>query len=370
MKKIYTSRHKHGSWFLFLLVLLIASPGYGQESICGPIVEDFTATGGSTAGFTGSFVYGTDGTRHFLVHDRVLASGIYTITTPTYQLANNAVSIGFGFRVDGTQKVSRISAKLMFVSTLNNELVTIQLEQIIPTFPTNTDFADICRTLSLSELPGFPTGGKYRFQFDLVSNSGAGLPGETMTFTNFRTNGTLSQIPLPVNFMGITAKRVNNATLVSWKVAGEENVVRYDVEKSSEGRHFTVIGSIQKTGRDDYSFTDVNSTGTVYYRVKNVDADGQFKYSTIVKLVNGKSELVLKAFPQPAPDQITVQHPQVGNGSSISITAMDGRTIRTVVPASGSIQTRLRLDGLAKGLYLLRFTDSEGTVQIIKLVKQ
>lgn len=371
MKKIYTFLK---SKTLSLLVASFCFTGYAATaqipSICGGVAQNFDMTSGSTGGFTGDFRLGSDGTDGYLVKDRVLAGGVYTTTSPTYQSPAGATFIGYGFTLDGTEKVARAELKLMYISTLNGEMTTVFLGQFVPAYNPGAPTADFCRAVALTDLPGFPSGGLYRLRIELTPNTGMGATGQTITLDDFRTTGTLSLTPLPVNFIGFEAKKISNQVQITWKVAGEENVSHYEVERSEDGRRFTRISSVSSAGKDTYTFTDASNLSTVYYRVKNVDNDGKFKYSTVARLANGRSHIVLKAFPQPVQSQLTIQHPGIEGRALISISSADGRVLRTQVPASGSMQTAVDMSSLQAGMYMIRFDAGDGNVETLKVLKK
>lgn len=369
MKKLYTIV-KRNAFFSFLLLVLFANTASAQ--ICGNIQEDFNTTGGSTAGFTGDFSHFQPGADGYLRKDRVIASAIYSITTPTYKLANTADFLGYGFELDGSERVARVEVAVTYISTLNGEMTTVFLTQFVPTYNTSMSpaIATVCRVVSLSDLPGFPTGGQYRFRFELTPNTGNGQIGQNISFDDFRTNGTLSQSPLPVTFIGFSARKTTGGTELTWKVGGEENVNRYEVERSTDGRKFTLVTSIPSGKRDTYSYTDPTAASTVYYRIKNVDNDGKYKYSSVARIVNGKLEIVLKAFPQPAINNLTVQHPVIKRNGLITVTAADGRIVKTIRPSVGSMQTGVDMSLFQKGMYMVRFDDGEGNAETMKIVKQ
>ena len=372
MKKFYTA-YKSLAFSLLLATSLSTATAFAQtQQPCGDIVQNFNNTGGTTAGFTGSFGFAMNGSDGYLQKDRVIASGIYSITTPTYRQANNSTTVGYGFELDGTQRVARVEIAVVYISTLNNELTTVFIDQFVPNYNTAVSpaVATICRTVSISELPGFPQGGQYRLRFELTPNAGNGQVGQNIIFDDFRTNGSFSAAPLPVTFIGFEAKRVGSNVQLLWKVAGEENVARYEVERSIDGRNFTVIGSVGTSKSDNYSYTDPTSASTVYYRVRNVDTDGKFKYTNVARLVNGKASLVLKAFPTPVVNQLTVQHPAINRNTLINVSTADGRIIRSVRPTAGSMQTFIDMSNLQKGLYMVRFDDGDGNVETMKIIKQ
>ncbi len=368
MKKFYTLLK---STALFTFLLGFSTSSFSQQSVCGPVVEDFQNTSGSTAGFTGSFALGSSGQRSFLIRRNAIASAIYSITTPTYTLPANATSIGYGFVLDGSEQVDTVAVSIFYRHTVSGQVEEFTLGQFAPIYSQNGQSAEVCFAVSTSNLPGFPAGGSYRFRFEITPNTGSGQANQSVTFDDFRTNGTMSQAPLPVTFLGFEARRVNASVQLSWKVAGEENVARYEVERSSDGRSFQTIASFAPHGKDAYTHTDAaTASGTVYYRVKNVDTDGKYKYSTIVRYANGRSDVVLKAFPQPVLNHLTLQHPTISGRALVSLSTADGRVVHSVVPATGSMQTFVNMSSLGKGLYLLRFDGGEGNIQILKILKQ
>ena len=372
MKKFYTA-FKSYSFSLIFATSLLTTTAFGQsQQTCGDIVQNFDNTGGTTAGYTGNFTLAMNGSDGYLQKDRVIASAIYSITTPTFRQANNSTTIGYGFELGGTERVARVEVAIVYISTLNNELTTIFLGQFVPSYNTTVSpaVAMICRTVGTAELPGFPQGGQYRLRFELTPNTGGGQVGQNVTFDDFRTNGSFSAAPLPVTFVGFDARRMGGNVQLTWKVAGEENVARYEVERSTDGRNFTVIGSVATSKHDTYTFSDPNTASTVYYRVRNVDTDGKFKYTNVARLVNGKASLVLKAFPQPVVNQLTIQHPAISSNTLINVSAADGRIIRSIRPTTGSLQTFVDMSNLQKGLYMVRFDDGEGNVETMKIIKQ
>lgn len=158
---------------------------------------------------------------------------------------------------------------------------------------------------------------------------------------------------------------------LTWTVAEQDNVNRYEVERSSNGTTFNKIGQVKASDVSVYTYTDLQpAQGTVYYRIKNMDNDGKFKYSTVVSLRNGASSIVLKAFPLPARNSVTVQHNTAAAQAQIRISNQDGRLLKVVRPAVGTMQTVVDLSAYAPGLYILSFDNGNGAVETIKLVKQ
>jgi hypothetical protein len=381
MKKIYAFLNAYAFFGLFSFSVLAGNVAIGQgpsTSTCPhPIAQNFNPPSnppGSTAGFTGNFIYGsvtTGGTTNgYLEHDRVVAGSSYTLTSPTYKLPNNATFIALGFFLDGTETVGTIEVRISYYSSESNNIETHRWAAFTPAYSGGSVSYQFCDQIFTGSLPGFLPGGSYRIQIDFTPVTGAGNIGQTITVDNFATNGATAAAPLPVTFTGFEAKKVANNVILNWKVAGEENVSRYDVERSYDGRNFETISSVTKTGQDSYTYTDANSNSTAYYRIKNVDNDNKFKYSTIIRIVNGRSDIVLRAFPQPVQSQLTLQHPTVSGRTLLSISTADGRVVRSLTLADGSMQTTVDLSGLQAGMYMLRYDGGDGNIQTLKVVKQ
>lgn len=78
---------------------------------------------------------------------------------------------------------------------------------------------------------------------------------------------------------------------------------------------------------------------------------------------------VMQAYPNPATDQVSIQHVSSPERAVIFLVSTDGRVLqqRTVMP--NSHQTQLNIGMLNKGIYILKYDDSKGDVRMLQLVK-
>jgi hypothetical protein len=129
--------------------------------------------------------------------------------------------------------------------------------------------------------------------------------------------------PLPVKFVGFTLTRKSNDILIQWSTLLEINANVYEVERSLDGNNWSAIAYFSAVGNtsatNNYSFTDKNvSAKVVYYRVKEVEADGKAVYTTIKSLksettatpeikIAGISNKVLLQFPQEIKGNLAVR---------------------------------------------------------------
>lgn len=125
---------------------------------------------------------------------------------------------------------------------------------------------------------------------------------------------------VPVLWLNVSGTLNNNKqAILSFKV-NETDVTNYEIEKSNDGRIFNTITSINSkgNGENSYQFTDaVTVEGTKYYRIKQVDIDGSFSYSTIIKLSN-KSKSKLTVYGNPTKNTVTIGGATVGTTAILS----------------------------------------------------
>lgn len=123
---------------------------------------------------------------------------------------------------------------------------------------------------------------------DAVTNTGG--TGTVLFSTGF-TNTSFSQFSigvnsaiLPVKLLLFNGENVNNEkTLLQWKVAEEINLSQYEIERSVDGINFNKIGKRSDVGKLQYEYYDAQpNSGVNYYRIKAIDRDGKYQYSSII----------------------------------------------------------------------------------------
>jgi hypothetical protein len=92
---------------------------------------------------------------------------------------------------------------------------------------------------------------------------------------------------LPVEFLDVNAKVDNDHVNVSWSTASETNNNYFTVERSADGINFEPLGNVKGAGNSNtvllYGYIDDNPVkGVSYYRIKQTDFNGNFKYSKTV----------------------------------------------------------------------------------------
>lgn len=168
---------------------------------------------------------------------------------------------------------------------------------------------------------------------------------------------------LPLTLISFTAKKIGQGKVrLDWVSEEEVNTSHFVIERSTDGVLFEATGSVSATGGGAYNFTNTLTVilPTYYYRLKMVDIDGKYQYSTIVRINNGAANVRLSVFPNPATQFITIIIDRKQEAVIINST---GQLIRRIGLVGGS-QT-LNIATWNPGLYLMKAGE-----EMVKFVKQ
>jgi hypothetical protein len=197
----------------------------------------------------------------------------------------------------------------------------------------------------------------------------SGLPD--VIVDGIRIANSYQQISLPLNLTSFKAALTERSVNLNWTSANEQNVRNFSVERSSNGREFNAIGTVDAANRTvgTYSFSDnAPLAGVSYYRLKMIDKDGVFKYSTTIA-INNRKTVSAEVFPNPAFNSLNVSHPKTGKSASVKIINTEGRVVKNYMLSNGGMQTNLSISELAKGNYTLVF-ENDGEKSSTHFIKQ
>ncbi|PJJ52974.1 T9SS type A sorting domain-containing protein [Hymenobacter chitinivorans] len=165
---------------------------------------------------------------------------------------------------------------------------------------------------------------------------------------------------LPVELTKFTAQAVQNDGQLSWATASEKNNDYFAVERSFDGATFTQVGKVAGSGTSSqarsYTFTDsgVGSkhSGSVYYRLQQVDTNGATSYSAVrVVSFTTTANATVSLYPNPASAAATLDLTALPAGSyAVTVIDLAGRILSTRSYEAGA-QYQLDLQALPQGLY-------------------
>jgi Concanavalin A-like lectin/glucanases superfamily/Secretion system C-terminal sorting domain len=170
---------------------------------------------------------------------------------------------------------------------------------------------------------------------------------------------------LPISWLGVYANlNTQKQTLINWEVQ-EIDVAKYEIEKGADGRFFKTIGFVNSSsnGTNTYNYLDNDVLQqTTYYRLKQINANGSFTYSAILK-VSTKQPLI-EIYPNPFKNQIAISIPFTLLNSTAIIYTTTGKKIKEIL--LNNLSKIVDLENLLPGIYLIQFEN--GLVH--KIVKE
>jgi hypothetical protein len=181
------------------------------------------------------------------------------------------------------------------------------------------------------------------------------------SFSPFTIASSSLSNPLPLRFIAFTARLLpDNTVALQWNTAGEINTGFFEVQRSIDQSGWISITRIPAAGSGSYAYTDFTMTPDLrYYRIKEVDINGQVFYSIIIP-VRAATNGQVQVWPNPADTYLYVQTPAAGG--TLEITDINGRRM-TQVAITGML-TRIDVQAFARGVYVLRIHQPHGGVSI------
>jgi hypothetical protein len=187
---------------------------------------------------------------------------------------------------------------------------------------------------------------------------------------------SLSLASLPVRFTLFNAKCDNKKVLLTWKTAQEQNSSHFDIEKSEDGIHWTVISTSPAAGNSNsersYSFTDNNPVQNNYYRIAEFDLDGRSHFTSILQSSCNTTN-TFNLWPNPVHDKAFINI-TANNASQVMIRISDSKgalvKMQRAMVLQGSNQLSVDMKRLANGIYSVSIDWNNGqmkkTVQVLK----
>lgn len=178
-------------------------------------------------------------------------------------------------------------------------------------------------------------------------------------------------LPLPVGFSAWDAVSAGNEIRLAWTTENETNNDYFAVQRSGDGLVWETLGLIEGAGTtsqaQNYSFTDQSPVeGINYYRLMQVDNNGQYEFSPI-RSVNYSSSTKYQISPNP-----TKAYAFVTDNGPVKITSVElidqvGRVQQVPFDyLEGGVNVDCR--AVSHGTYFIRCTDELGKASSSLLV--
>lgn len=172
------------------------------------------------------------------------------------------------------------------------------------------------------------------------------------------TGDCATSAPAPIELISFNIQIQDKIAHLIWESASEINNEGFNIEHSLDNRTWETIGFVAGEGttfeKQNYSFNhNEPARGVNFYRLKQMDYDGNFEYSNVISidLANGGHQLTISPNPT-STGQFTINFSDSNfESGELEIYDSVGRMVRT---QNISIHnTEIQTEDLPKGIYLV-----------------
>ena len=224
-------------------------------------------------------------------------------------------------------------------------------------------------TFTYTPIAGY-TGGTIVFSYQVVDN---GYAPSTSNIATVSINYAAPAL-LPIKLLSFTATKENSSVKMSWTVSENETGDFFVVEKSTDGKNFSPVATVETNGMkgtSEYAYTDNASAATTYYRLKIVNRDNSVSYSKVV-IVKGEDEQVaIKLLNNPATSNLNITYKANNQvNTTLKVYSISGAQVyQTKLNASaGTNNISVPVQQLQSGSYVLVIDSIQGkkAIQFVK----
>lgn len=171
---------------------------------------------------------------------------------------------------------------------------------------------------------------------------------------------------LPIELLSFTAKPNGEQVDLNWETSTETNNKFFTIERSADGKNFAEITTANSKAINgnsktalSYQTTDASPlSGTSYYRLKQTDYNGKYKYFNMVSVAfEASKNITFSVYPNPNLGEFTVDFSGIENNHEVQIALCDelGKEVYSNSVYSNSIHSNqvqiIPASKIAKGKY-------------------
>jgi pectinesterase len=188
--------------------------------------------------------------------------------------------------------------------------------------------------------------------------TGSGSDGRYVKIKDFVVKGeATSTLPLDLISFHASLEQGNSPSVnLVWETTNEVNTSKFEVERSIDGKTFSNIGLVaarNTAGIHHYNFTDFKPlNGTTYYRLKQLDINGQFEYSPIKAVDITNNQIII--YPNPINLELVINHLGAKANGKLSIFNSLGKEVLKVDDLKSENQTKVNVSELNSGIYFIQ----------------
>jgi hypothetical protein len=189
----------------------------------------------------------------------------------------------------------------------------------------------------------------------------------TVVLQDFSVNCNFA---FPVTLLDFKGRTFNRDINLEWSTASESNNKGFEVQRSANGSDWNTIGFVPGVGTSStlqkYHYEDRGlSPSKYYYRLKQIDFDGKFKYSSVINfnLVEKAGYSLEQNYPNPFNNRTMISY-SVPRATKVRLTIYDlqGRIMKVMeegVKPAGKHTVELITGSMGKGIYYYKMDADE-----------
>lgn len=381
LASVFVGENADGTWTIYGFESAVSAPCINSMSIefANPTVQDQTANGDNCASAIewqgGPICAGTNAKASSALMPGSLSGGTTfgTIGGSTCNWNannNNDVWIRFSPNVSGNTCVSisglDFSLQSVVVTDANadgdNDPCTYSgvfpnpagndPRWTLVSCPTTSGIYTTTAGSQLSQQHCFTANANQSYYLVVDGNGGAE--------TDFYITGTAGSFtPLSVEYLSFSGKNRGAENYLEWTTTNEQNNAYFEIEKSTNGFDFKKIGTLSTRSIDGqgafYDFVDKDiKTEKNYYRVKQIDIDQKYSYSSLVTILNNR-----KANAEAVLQNQTLSFTNIDKEKKLSISIMD---LSGKVIYQQNNDTPISVQTFSRSMYFIRIENGQGVV--------
>ncbi|MEO5996451.1 MAG: LamG-like jellyroll fold domain-containing protein [Chitinophagaceae bacterium] len=187
---------------------------------------------------------------------------------------------------------------------------------------------------------------------------------EVITLYNYYNENVL-----PLKWQSYNGNVNGSRIVLNWRTENSVNNDHFEIEHSIDGINFSIIGTVAEA---DYTFTytDANpAKGNNFYRIRQVDKDGRYTFSSIIKLVMKTKGSGLHLQTNPVPNELVLVNNDQVMIQRVQVADMSGRLLKEHSIQSNIATIKIPMQYLKPGNYILKII-SVGDAKSIKIIKR
>jgi hypothetical protein len=194
----------------------------------------------------------------------------------------------------------------------------------------------------------------------------------------FRVGIGESLTVLPVEMLSFEAALHVDGTSIEleFSTASESGASHFEIEHSVNGLNYQEIGEVKASGNavniSYYNFEHrFPGAGINYYRLKQVDEDGNFKYSKVISILFNSGSSNFSIAPNPANHELTIYFNAIAtDNGTLNLYNIEGQLLKHLPVEDGAKKVVWAIDDIPSGIYLVSFIKDGIPQTLKKVVKQ